>query len=38
MKTDGHGTAIGSGTNTDIGAVAEGNEANNVVALPVVLP
>jgi uncharacterized membrane protein YhdT len=38
MKTDGHGTAIGSGTNTDIGAVAESNEANNVVALPVVLP
>jgi hypothetical protein len=38
IKTDGRGTAIGIGTNTDSGTVAEGNEANNVVAVPVVLP
>ena len=38
MKTDGHGTAIGSGTNTDNGAVAEGNETNNGQGLTLVLP
>jgi len=37
IKVDGHGTTTG-GTNTDMGVVAEFNEANNVAALPVVLP
>jgi hypothetical protein len=29
---------VGFGTNTDTGAVTEGNESNNVAAVPVVLP
>jgi hypothetical protein len=29
IKADGHGATIGSGTNTDGGSLAEGNEANN---------
>ena len=37
IKTDGHGTTTG-GTNSDNGVLAEPNEANNVVAIPVVLP
>ena len=37
IKTDGHGTTTG-GTNTDNGVVAEPDEVNNVVAIPVVLP
>jgi hypothetical protein len=38
MKTDGRSAAYGSGTATDNGAVAEGNEANNVQGLMLVLP
>jgi len=38
IKTDGRGTAVGFGTNTDTGAVTEGNETNNVQALPLTLP
>ena len=30
-------TVLGVGTNTDSGLVAEGNEANNVASVPVVL-
>ena len=37
IKTDGNGTTTG-GTNTDNGVLAEANEANNVVAIAVVLP
>jgi hypothetical protein len=33
IKADGHGTAIGVGTNTDSGAVTESNETNNTQAL-----
>jgi hypothetical protein len=38
VKVDGRSPTLGGGTNTDTGYVTEGNEANNVVALPVVLP
>jgi hypothetical protein len=38
IKADGRGTVLGVGTNTDSGLVAEGNEANNVASVPVVLP
>jgi CARDB len=38
IKTDGRGTAIGTGANTDSGFVAEGNEANNLQALALTLP
>jgi hypothetical protein len=38
IKADGRGTALGFGSNTDAGAVTEGNETNNVAAVPVVLP
>ena len=38
VKVDGRGQAIGIGTNTDAGYLIEANEANNVVAIPVVLP
>ena len=37
VKADGHGTTTG-GTNTDNGAVAEGNEVNNAQALALTLP
>ncbi len=38
VKADGRGTAMGSGTNTDGGFVAESNETNNVQALSITLP
>lgn len=38
VKTDGRGTAVGSGTNTDSGLLVEGVETNNVQALSVTLP
>ena len=38
VKTDGRGMAIGIGTNTDSGFVAEGSEANNLQALVLTLP
>ena len=38
LKTDGRGTTIGSGSNTDQGTLSEGAEANNVVSIAVVLP
>jgi hypothetical protein len=38
IKADGRGTAVGFGTNTDTGAVTEGNETNNVASVPIVLP
>ncbi|MFO1323216.1 MAG: CARDB domain-containing protein [Burkholderiales bacterium] len=37
-KIDGHGVAVNTGTNTDGGNVAEGNEANNTQALALTLP
>jgi len=37
VKTDGHGTTVG-GNNTDNGALAESNEANNIQALTLILP
>jgi len=39
MKTDGHGTTVGTGgTSTDGGNLAESNESNNAAALSVTLP
>ena len=38
VKTDGRGSAIGVGSNTDSGYVAEGNESNNVTFASVILP
>jgi len=38
IKADGRGPAIGLGTNTDNGYVAEADEGNNAQALPITLP
>ncbi len=38
VKADGRGPAIGVGTNTDSGYVAEGSEANNAQAIALTLP
>ncbi|MFO1324748.1 MAG: CARDB domain-containing protein [Burkholderiales bacterium] len=38
LKADGRGTAIGTGTNTDNGRLAEENESNNTTSLGVMLP
>lgn len=38
MKTDAHGATVGVGSNTDGGNLAESDDTNNAVALPVTLP
>ncbi len=38
IKADGHGAALGAGTNTDTGNVVEANETNNTQALSLTLP
>ena len=38
VKVDGSGKAVGYGTNTDVGRIAEANEANNLGGVAITLP
>ncbi len=37
IKADGHGPAVGNGTNTDAGSLVEADDANNTRALTITL-